>query len=661
MALELVAARLIAKNVGSSLYTWTSVIGIVLAGITLGNYVGGWLADRFNTRRLLAWLFFIASISCLSVLWLDQLLQDWQRPSDMSWPLWIVSIVASMFLLPSTLLGAISPAVASLALTVQLRTGITLGNVYAWGALGSIVGTFLTGFILIDVLGTRAIISLITAVLAIMAVLVAFQQKVFRTAVLFGWLQFAMVVGFLASTTSQHIAATAGLLAPAASKIENDDDAWSRNELLLHAFRTLGNAAHELGLALRLRDDVTSDYYDESNYSTLVVGEERWDSPHEEIVRFLRIDKLIHAYYNPSLPDKLYYDYEQIYAEATERIVRNWQDDGLVKVSNGWPEINSFFIGGGGYVFPRWAERRHAATSVIEVAEIDPAVTKAVRAELGFPQEKQTRIVNIVGDARNVVDDRLRTNERLRAAGEKEVLYDFVFGDAFNDFSVPWHLVTLEFTQKVKRTLKPHGVYMVNLIDLFPRTWHTGPKIALPVELVPEKIDPEWRAAPTPYSMIEVKNDNREMWLGARGRMPLDLREKLIALAPEQNEFVVAVNDLFTRSAKVRTGRFLARFVNTVRKVFDNVYVYSTTTALPHEDRDTFVIVASPKPLETLSAQQAHAYWPGTPFATLEKLSDRFEMNSRMASLLALAEDTVLSDDFAPVDNLLLPVVATQD
>ena len=48
MVLELVAGRLIARHLGSSLYTWTSVIGVVLAGITIGNYLGGRIADRSN-------------------------------------------------------------------------------------------------------------------------------------------------------------------------------------------------------------------------------------------------------------------------------------------------------------------------------------------------------------------------------------------------------------------------------------------------------------------------------------------------------------------------------------------------------------------------------------------------------------------------------------
>ncbi len=46
MILELVAGRIVAPYVGVSLYTWTGIIGVVLAGISLGNYLGGWLADR---------------------------------------------------------------------------------------------------------------------------------------------------------------------------------------------------------------------------------------------------------------------------------------------------------------------------------------------------------------------------------------------------------------------------------------------------------------------------------------------------------------------------------------------------------------------------------------------------------------------------------------
>src|SRR5918912_436581 len=53
LILELVAGRILAPFIGVSLYTWTSIIGVVLAGISLGNYLGGRIADRWPQRRTL--------------------------------------------------------------------------------------------------------------------------------------------------------------------------------------------------------------------------------------------------------------------------------------------------------------------------------------------------------------------------------------------------------------------------------------------------------------------------------------------------------------------------------------------------------------------------------------------------------------------------------
>ena len=46
LVLEIVAGRLLAPYVGVSLYTWTTVIGVILAGLSLGNWLGGVWADR---------------------------------------------------------------------------------------------------------------------------------------------------------------------------------------------------------------------------------------------------------------------------------------------------------------------------------------------------------------------------------------------------------------------------------------------------------------------------------------------------------------------------------------------------------------------------------------------------------------------------------------
>jgi len=494
-----------------------------------------------------------------------------------------------------------------------------------------------------------------------MGVLVAAQQRVFRAAVFFGWVQFVAVIGFLSSATGANMAAAVNLaFDQIASQSNESDELWSTRELWANSLRTIGRASHELGLALSLRDDNTEEYHDESNYSAIIVGEERWEDT-DEVVRFLRIDKLIHAYYNPDRPEKLYYDYERIYAEALDRIVDVWRKTGLIEQQGDKSVVDSFFVGGGGYVFPRWMERRFAPASVIEVAEIDPAVTQAVRREMGLPASDKTRIVNIVGDARNVLDDRLRRNAAIKTSGAVPVLYDFAFGDAFNDFSVPWHLVTVEFTRKIQRALKPHGIYMVNIIDRYPRTELKRNRIPLPVQLTPQEISEDWRAAPAPYEALEVKADKDQLWLGIRGAMPASMRDQLLGLAPEQQVYAAAIKELYMRSAERRSGRFLARFVNTLREVFGNIYVYSTDFELPHADRDTMVIVASPTPLPVLKEAHPRSIWPGKPFAMLETVAGKTHIDSRMATLLTQAEDLILSDDFAPVDNLLLPVVATQE
>ena len=73
MVLELVAGRIIAPYVGVSLYTWTSVIGVVLAGMSLGNYLGGGLADRWASPRLLGILVFCwAACSAVGILLIEQ-------------------------------------------------------------------------------------------------------------------------------------------------------------------------------------------------------------------------------------------------------------------------------------------------------------------------------------------------------------------------------------------------------------------------------------------------------------------------------------------------------------------------------------------------------------------------------------------------------------
>src|SRR5436190_16403587 len=68
LVIELVAGRIMAPYIGVSLYTWTSIIGVVLAGISLGNYVGGRIADRAASASTLGALFLLSGIASLAIL-----------------------------------------------------------------------------------------------------------------------------------------------------------------------------------------------------------------------------------------------------------------------------------------------------------------------------------------------------------------------------------------------------------------------------------------------------------------------------------------------------------------------------------------------------------------------------------------------------------------
>src|ERR1051326_2422768 len=68
LILEILAGRILAPYIGVSLYTWTSISGVVLAGISLGNYLGGRIADRWPQRRTLGILLVAGGLASLAIL-----------------------------------------------------------------------------------------------------------------------------------------------------------------------------------------------------------------------------------------------------------------------------------------------------------------------------------------------------------------------------------------------------------------------------------------------------------------------------------------------------------------------------------------------------------------------------------------------------------------
>jgi len=403
MVLELVAARLIARHLGSSLYTWTAVIGVVLAGITIGNYLGGRIADRFHARKALATLFAISSAACVVTVILNNLVGEWIWLWHFSWPVRTFTHVSLVFLLPAVLLGTISPVVAKMALDRGLATGRTVGDIYAWGAAGSIAGTFAAGYYLIAAIGTVAIIWIVGGTLLLMAIL--YWMKF--------WPLYAWALVFIAALTMGTIPAK-----------------WAEDKGSL--------------LALREKPDPKILYQDESQYCYIAV-KRLSDTPDK---RAFMQDKLMHSEMIMGDILDLQYSYEQIYAAITHRL------------SGGKQKLSVFVIGGGGYVFPRYVEKVWPGSRV-DVAEIDPRVTEAAIKAFGLARDTSIRTYTM--DARNYVDELLR---REKNTGQT-TRYDFIYEDALNDYSIPFQLTTKEFNDKLARLLTDDGVYMVELIDVF--------------------------------------------------------------------------------------------------------------------------------------------------------------------------------------------------
>jgi tetratricopeptide (TPR) repeat protein/MFS family permease len=407
MIVELVASRLIARHLGSSLYTWTSIIGIVLAGISVGNYFGGRLADKYHPRKTLSLLFCLASVACVTIILLNNIVGEWTWLWQLSWPVRVFSHVTLVFLLPSMLLGTISPVAATMALKSGLPTGRTIGEIYAWGTAGSIAGTFLAGFYLIATLGTVAIVWTIAGALLLMGII--YYAKMW---VLYVW----MVIFALLLTLG---------MAPYDKTIELGGD-WN----------------------LREKYDPTILYNDETPYCHVRVRQLSTDPDRREFLQ----DKLRHSEINMEDITKLYYFYTEIFGALTDSRINETQT----------LDAPSFLIiGGGGFVFPQYLQHAFPGNSRVDVAEIDPGVTEAAHAAFGLPRD--TPINAITLDARNHIDDVLYRNK----TSATPIHYDFIYEDAINDYSVPFQLVTQEFNEKIVQLLSEDGLYLINLIDTY--------------------------------------------------------------------------------------------------------------------------------------------------------------------------------------------------
>ena len=157
LGFEMVAGRILTPLFGSGIYTWATIISLVVAGLMCGYFIGGFFADRFPSFGLVALIKIVSGLYLALVYYLaGGDLEAVLSISDDE----IVSLFISGFIVcfpPLLVLGMFSPLAVRLVLVNPAAAGRVAGGLFALSSLGNIVGILVTTFQLIPNFGSRAI------------------------------------------------------------------------------------------------------------------------------------------------------------------------------------------------------------------------------------------------------------------------------------------------------------------------------------------------------------------------------------------------------------------------------------------------------------------------------------------------------------------------
>ncbi len=159
MGVEMCASRLLAPYFGNSLPVWGLLIGVLLACLAGGYFLGGRLADQHPEARRLFELAAWAAVFIAAIPYLSRPILRYAAAGLAGYQAGLIAGslagVVLLFALPAVLLGCISPFALRLSIRDAATSGQVAGRLYALSTLGSLLGTFGTVFWLIPTLGTR--------------------------------------------------------------------------------------------------------------------------------------------------------------------------------------------------------------------------------------------------------------------------------------------------------------------------------------------------------------------------------------------------------------------------------------------------------------------------------------------------------------------------
>ena len=184
LAAEVLWTRLLSLLFGATVYTFSLVLAVFLAGLGIGSSVGSMIAPRMARPRVaFAWcqILLIAGIA-----WTSYVLSAWMpywpvNPSLATSP-WInfqLDMARCLFavLPPAILWGASFPlALASIAAPGQ-DPGRLVGRLYAANTVGAIIGSLFASLLLVAWIGTQAAQQVLIIFAAISGIIVLVTDK----------------------------------------------------------------------------------------------------------------------------------------------------------------------------------------------------------------------------------------------------------------------------------------------------------------------------------------------------------------------------------------------------------------------------------------------------------------------------------------------------
>jgi spermidine synthase len=406
LGMEIAASRVLAPYFGNSLFVWGALIGVVLAGLALGYWAGGWFADRMPTPALLAAVMGLGALFVLAIPAFDEPVLEAIVRWDPGPRLNPLLAAIALFGPPSIVLAGVAPIAVRLRTSSLTTLGQTAGRLFAISTAGSIAGTFATAFWLIPEFGTDQLLGLAAATLFVAAALFALAERLVVITVL------AALGVALASFAAVELAPETGGTLSAAQATN-----WSP------LYRRAGYVRGQepaTGDGLRLR------YAKDTRYHRLTVADGGG-------TRYLRFDNSFQSGMIISRPFATAFEYSDLFH--------------LLKAYNpGARDVLFIGLGGGSSPKRLW---RDFPDLRLQGVELDPIVRDVAYRFFELPRDPRLQVA--IDDGRRYLD---RNEQR----------WDAILIDAFYADAIPFHLFTSEFLQLAKSRLNPGGVIITNTI-----------------------------------------------------------------------------------------------------------------------------------------------------------------------------------------------------